>query len=301
MVEKDNSKISVLIVSRANKVKRLSFPKWFPRVGLSVLVSTIFISIIYMSIVQANQMKLKLEAKELSRILASLEEDNKNKTSELSRIKSENKILQSKTIEVDEKLNEIEELQKEVERITGAKPPSRGGSQGRTVDIHRLQPEESMEFVSEVLDDTKLELENYLESVKDRLDYLDCLPNLSPTYGRLTSRFGGRRDPINRRYSYHSGIDLANSSGTSIRAAGRGKVIFAGYKRGLGNTVIIDHGYGYKSLYGHNSRLLVKVGDRVSKGQTISRMGSSGRSTGSHLHFEIHKNNVPINPYTVLK
>lgn len=117
----------------------------------------------------------------------------------------------------------------------------------------------------------------------------------NPTRGRLTSPFGNR---WGRR---HTGIDIASSYGTPVYSADAGRVSFAGRNGSYGNLVIIDHENGYQTYYAHNSRILVKKGDRVFKGQKISEMGSTGRSTGVHLHFEVRKNGTPLNPQGFVK
>lgn len=112
----------------------------------------------------------------------------------------------------------------------------------------------------------------------------------SPASGQLTSSFGPRWGRM------HEGIDIANSQGTPIYAADGGTVKSAGWEGAYGNLVIIDHGNGFQTYYGHASKLLVKPGQQVGKGEKISLMGSTGRSTGSHVHFEIRKDGVPKNP-----
>lgn len=119
-----------------------------------------------------------------------------------------------------------------------------------------------------------------------------------PLYGRLTSYFGYRS--IFGSYSYHSGIDIATSYGTAIAAADGGTVTWSGYKGSYGNLVIIDHGNGVLTYYGHCSSLLVSAGDKVYKGQTIARVGSTGRSTGNHCHFEVKINGTSVNPLSYL-
>lgn len=119
-----------------------------------------------------------------------------------------------------------------------------------------------------------------------------------PVRGRVTSRFGSRR--IFGRTSFHSGIDIAAPSGTAIRAADGGKVTFAGRKGSYGKLVIITHDNGTQTYYGHNSSLLVSAGDRVKKGQTIAKCGSTGRSTGPHCHFEVRINGKAVNPMKYL-
>jgi len=106
-----------------------------------------------------------------------------------------------------------------------------------------------------------------------------------PTFGTLTSRFGDSR-PGGRR---HQGIDIANAVGTPIFAAASGTVVFSGWSSGYGNLIILEHSNGDQTYYAHNSANRVRVGDVVASGQWIAEMGSTGRSTGSHLHFEIRK------------
>ncbi len=119
---------------------------------------------------------------------------------------------------------------------------------------------------------------------------------LKPVNGRLSSPYGYRIHPILKTKKFHSGIDLAASSGTPIKAANDGKVIKSGWSSGYGNTVIIDHGGGITTLYAHASVLNCKVGEWVSRGQTIAKVGSTGMSTGPHLHFEVRINGKTQNP-----
>lgn len=115
-----------------------------------------------------------------------------------------------------------------------------------------------------------------------------------PLKGRITSQFGSRSG------EFHHGLDIAGEMGELIRAGERGVVTTVGYLPFYGNTVIIDHGGGYKTLYGHTSEYLVSKGDTVEKGQPIARVGSTGRSTGPHLHFEVRINDKAVNPIPYL-
>ncbi len=117
-----------------------------------------------------------------------------------------------------------------------------------------------------------------------------------PVRGRITSRFGYRVHPILKKRKYHTGLDLAAPRGTKIKAADAGVVIFCRYNGGYGKMIIIDHGKNISSVYAHCHTLLVKRGQRVQKGNVIAKVGSTGLSTGPHLHFEIRQNGVPINP-----
>jgi murein DD-endopeptidase MepM/ murein hydrolase activator NlpD len=125
-------------------------------------------------------------------------------------------------------------------------------------------------------------------------------PDIWPVDGWLTSEFGMRRSPINHQISFHEGLDIAASWGSDVIATGDGVVRFAAYKGGLGYTIIIDHGFGLETSYGHNSRLLAKVGDKVRRGQVIAAAGNSGQSTGPHVHYEVHVDGVPVDPLNFL-
>lgn len=117
-----------------------------------------------------------------------------------------------------------------------------------------------------------------------------------PGYREISDSYGWRIHPITKQKSLHTGTDIPAPTGTQVHAAGAGVVIMAGWYGAYGNAVIIDHGGGYTSLYGHNSRLAVSVGDTVKAGDIISYVGSTGWSTGAHLHFEVRVNGEPTDP-----
>ncbi|MGD2113248.1 MAG: M23 family metallopeptidase, partial [Gammaproteobacteria bacterium] len=114
--------------------------------------------------------------------------------------------------------------------------------------------------------------------------------------GWLSSRFGKRNDPFTGKQEFHKGLDFAGKKGSGVIAVGDGVVSWSGKRSGYGNLVEITHGNGYVTRYGHNERNLVRVGDTVRKGQQIARMGSTGRSTGPHVHFEVLRNGKAVNP-----
>lgn len=117
-----------------------------------------------------------------------------------------------------------------------------------------------------------------------------------PLRGRFTSGYGIRRHPISRRMRFHSGIDIAARYGSRIRSAKEGRIVYSGWKAGYGKCVIIKHQFGYSTLYGHMSRTLVRKGQYVKAYQSIGKVGSTGNSTGPHLHFEVRKYGRPTNP-----
>ncbi len=139
-------------------------------------------------------------------------------------------------------------------------------------------------------------LQQLLIFLENQSYLLDCTPSIWPIKGFLCSSFGFRRDPINRTIKMHEGYDIANSLGTPVHATADGAVIFAGVESGYGNVITVDHGYGITTNYAHLSVILVHDGDRVKRGQKIGLVGSTGRSIGAHLHYEVRINGVPVDP-----
>lgn len=123
---------------------------------------------------------------------------------------------------------------------------------------------------------------------------------LRPVPGGVVSSFGMRFHPLLHRARLHAGIDLAGATGTPIRAAAGGVVVFSGALRGYGNVVVVDHGGGVSTLYAHCSARLVADGQTIARGQAIARVGATGLATGPHLHFEVRKNGAPVNPLGAL-
>jgi len=123
------------------------------------------------------------------------------------------------------------------------------------------------------------------------------IPSIWPVYGKLESGVGGRRNPFTGRgHEYHEGQDIDAAWGTPVEAAASGKVTIAGWQRGYGNVVYVDHGSGLSTRYGHLSKINVSVGQNVGTGEVIGLVGSTGRSTGPHLHYEVRINNQPVDP-----
>ena len=141
---------------------------------------------------------------------------------------------------------------------------------------------------------------NLLDKLEGQRNLLASTPAIRPTGGWMTSRFGYRVSPFTGRKEFHKGVDIANRKGTAILATANGIVSFAGKKGPMGSVVVIDHGHGMITRYAHLSEALKKQGDTVKRGDIIAQMGNSGRSTGPHLHYEVHLNGVPVNPVTYI-
>jgi murein DD-endopeptidase MepM/ murein hydrolase activator NlpD len=132
--------------------------------------------------------------------------------------------------------------------------------------------------------------------LEERLRWISSVPSVAPVRGILTSGFGGRRDPVNGRRSFHPAVDIAAPPGREVRAPADGLVTRAGRIGGLGNAVYLSHGFGIGTRFGHMARLTVKPGDRVEQGDVLGYVGSTGRATGYHLHYEVHVDGEAIDP-----
>lgn len=134
------------------------------------------------------------------------------------------------------------------------------------------------------------------DSLSERQSLLLSTPSLKPTRGYFTSRFGYRVDPINNRPTMHAGVDMAAPPGTPVYAPADGVVSYVGYESGYGKLVSIDHGYGVVTRFGHNSRVFVEQGQKVHRWDVISAVGSTGKSTGAHLHYEVRIHGIAVDP-----
>lgn len=141
-----------------------------------------------------------------------------------------------------------------------------------------------------------LRLTDLLGQLEEKHNRLVSMPSVWPTRGWLTSRFGKRISPFTGRAQKHSGIDIAAETGTPVIAPGHGRVSFVGRRGPLGQSVVLDHGYGVRTVYGHNSAIHVKIGDEVERGQLLASVGSTGRSTGPHLHYTVELNGKSQDP-----
>ena len=135
-----------------------------------------------------------------------------------------------------------------------------------------------------------------VDAVHEQQARIDAIPKEWPVSGFLTSGFGYRQAPFSGDWSFHQGIDIAAQYGTQIISQKNGVVVVAEYQSGYGNFIEIDHGYGIRTRYAHASKLLKRVGSNVSEGETIALVGSTGRSTGPHLHYELRIDGVSVDP-----
>lgn len=161
----------------------------------------------------------------------------------------------------------------------------------RTISAHSINPDD---FAPLLIKESKKESD--IEAMVHSTDALANKPSIWPTGGTVTSGFGWRISPWGEGSEFHQGIDIANSLNTPIVATADGKVVQSGWSGGYGNLIQIDHGNSITTMYGHNSQLVVSDGQQVRKGQIIAYLGSTGRSTGPHVHYEIRVNGNAVDP-----
>ncbi len=172
-----------------------------------------------------------------------------------------------------------------------------GNTQGAGLDAASLaRVQKRARQLTGELPTRKLSLLDLLDGLEGQSQRLASTPSIWPTSGFVTSRYGNRTSPFTGRAQFHAGIDIAADFGTSVIAPARGRVVFAGTNGPFGRMLELDHGYGLRTHYGHLARALVKRGQTVERGEAIAAVGSTGRSTGPHLHYGVEVNGRAVDP-----
>jgi len=212
--------------------------------------------------------------------------------------------LQARIVRLDalgERLTKVGRLDKG--EFDFSQPPAMGGPEN-TVDVAGYQPPAYMDLLDQLardIEDREQQLGVLETLLADRKMQRDVFLAGRPVKkGWMSSRYGHRTDPITGKRAWHAGVDFAGKDGADVVAVAAGVVVFAGNRSGYGKMVEINHGSGYATRYGHHKELVVKAGDIVRKGEVIGLMGSSGRSTGPHVHFEVFKNGRIVDPSTYI-
>lgn len=185
-------------------------------------------------------------------------------------------------------------------------PTSVGGSRGEDfsreyLPLHRqeLMVRKMNNFLKQLTGDIRLEevrQQELLQTLRTNREVLATIPSVWPIEGFITSRFGSRPDPFTGRNEHHKGLDISARMGTPIYAPGKGTVTFSGVENGYGNTIVLQHGGGITTRYAHMSRRAVNEGQTVQRGQILGYVGSTGRSSGPHLHYEVRLNGANVDP-----
>jgi murein DD-endopeptidase MepM/ murein hydrolase activator NlpD len=179
-----------------------------------------------------------------------------------------------------------------------------GGSTTSPIPQASAAPATSPESTFGILRGLLGSLENGLASVKSRVENQQALaratPSGWPVIGWLTSTFGNRRDPFTGQADFHTGLDISANAGTPVRATADGTIESTGYQGNYGNAIVVAHGFGIATRFGHLSRFAVRPGQKVKRGEVIGYVGATGRATSAHLHYEILVNGQPLNPFRLL-
>ncbi|HVR40421.1 MAG TPA: M23 family metallopeptidase [Thermoanaerobaculia bacterium] len=229
-----------------------------------------------------------------------------SQTHELSKLRRENRDLQSaneqfsKSVEsLRTQLHTVEDRTRKLAIIAGITTldeTAQGGSGGTRTDENGnpyRDDVDKMSFRSHRLEKDLSVLEQRFVA---QSQLLSSTPSVAPVRGILTDGFGGRSDPFTGEPGTHNAIDISSAIGQAVRSPADGIVVKAEWANGYGNVIYISHGYGYSTRYGHLSSFAARPGQRVKRGDVIGYVGSTGRSTGPHLHYEVRVNNNPVNP-----
>ena len=236
--------------------------------------------------------------------------DEKIQKRENKQLQYQYELLTQKVGKMEESMDEIQQHDDNIHRLIFGV--------GQTAESQNLDSATQLSLIgktnSDILQETSGTIDNLMDRLASQKDLIDNLmklvqdkekqlayiPSISPIGDKnvqyLASGYGYHMHPIYRTLKMHSGIDLAAPKGSPVYATGKGQVVSAGSSPDYGNNVIVDHGYGYKTLYAHLDKIRVKKGQRLQRGDAIGEVGSTGRSTAPHLHYEVRKNNKTENP-----
>ncbi|PIZ17777.1 hypothetical protein COY52_02940 [Candidatus Desantisbacteria bacterium CG_4_10_14_0_8_um_filter_48_22] len=297
---------SILIVPHDNKkIFNLKLPTSTGRIFLYVLIGLAFGTYFF----ARNYKIIKNEVTEL-RVREEIYKDQVQKTLEFAREVESLKKQMGELKNLDRKASDLKGVLK---RSKAPSPPlpyadsrsaEKMGIGAYTGGTDAPDPElvkrldEDINKLKKKLRGSRNVLTDLTEFLKSQVSFIKVTPNRWPIRGWITSRYGWRTFKGNREF--HSGIDIATLYGSSIRSAADGMVEFSGWKASYGRLVVIDHGRGIQTWYGHNSANTVRAGQFVKKGEIIAKVGTSGHTTGPHVHYEIRVNGKHVNPFKYL-
>ncbi len=279
--------ITFFILNIGSLIKRITVSRDFiTRLSISIAVSFIFFNFIIYGYL--NQQEIVSQRKQLKAFAA-----------DINSLKS--KLVDLKDFE--KKIRNVANIEENAdqENLFGV-----GGSIPEDFDTQIPITKEYNSLIQEMHEQTqqfnlaainqKKSFESLFNNLEDQRNLLAATPAIRPTDGWISSTFGYRTSPFTGLREFHQGLDIAARKGTPVLAAADGVVTFAGTKGLMGKLIVIDHGHGMVTRYAHIHKMLKKRGDAVKKGDTIALVGNTGRSTGSHLHYEVHLDGIPVNP-----
>ena len=286
-------RFTVLIIPEgSHQVRRFGVRSTFVKGVLAVSV----ILVLGLAGLIADYVMTNLDRNELDR----LQVENLSQREELHRLVVELEDVRQEMVILSQNDAKVRVMAKlsapKGDSIAGVGGPAREDDTNR--DFNEIQ--KRIDEIRRQIDLRRESQEEIQGILNDQRSLLAAKPSGWPVKGWLTSSFGFRRDPFNGKRKIHEGLDIAARTGAPVVATADGIVSSVKTEPGYGKMVTIDHGYGYRSLYGHNSKFSVKVGQRVRRGDQIASVGNTGRSTGSHVHYEVRLNGVPVNPQKYL-
>jgi len=285
----------MIVPENAQKPRQYHVPAW------SIRITLILLPILFLLAVT-----ILLDY----RYIASQVSENRDLQTENRKLRQDVQLYQSRLDSMESSLERIENFSSRLKMITNLMDRDALSQQVESSPLpssviassaSSTKSSNPVEINFEQLTNRSYALEQNLhglyELLSDQRSFLNALPTKKPADGVFTSGFGVRVSPMGDGVEkIHEGLDIAASIGTPIHAPAAGTIVFAGKKSGYGQIVMMDHGYGLETWYGHTSRVLVKPGQKVKRGQIIALVGNSGRSTGAHVHYEVHVNGIPVDP-----
>jgi len=292
-------KLTILLMPQgARRVRQIEVPRL-----LCIALPLLFLS---GALVLAGVIRDYLAVKQDLPRLAHLQKENTRQKEQLAALGQEMDTIGKSLSELkkfDNRLRTMVNLETRDDQtqflgIGGSDPAVMGGGSGNEKAQRRMLKamHQSLGNIKREIDlqiSEKLELSKFLETQKS---VLACTPSIWPTRGWVSSNFGYRVSPFTNEREFHSGLDISTRSRSPILCPADGIVAEAGSDYGYGRVLHISHGHGLKTMYAHLDKALVKVGQRVKRGDEIALVGSTGRTTGPHLHYEVHLNGLPVDP-----
>lgn len=250
-----------------------------------------------------------------SQAYSSLEIENKALNASISEINATLDQLQSQYIKIVDKEDELKlllgdiklrdrnyyqkkKIKSKIKRLNKAYLSLDAKTEDETPSVELIN--RKINFLNQKFSDNNLMFDYFLDKTYQMKARFASTPSIRPIYGRIQSTYGNRYHPIHRRIKLHRGIDFVSWTGAPIQATADGIIEYSGWSGSFGFVIVIDHDYGYRTLYAHCSQLLVDQGEIVKKGQIIAQVGTTGISTGPHLHYEVKKRKRAVNPIAYL-
>lgn len=281
----------MIIPASGQRVRRMVIPRW-------ILVTCLVVGALSLSVlgyVASDYTVLNSNQIELMRLQA----ENSEQRQEYQRLAMDFSDLRKELVVLAETDARIR-LQADMKNSTADVPVGIGGAPEAEELNNLSELQKQINSMRLAIDLRRQSQEEIRSLLNDQQSLSGSTPQGWPTKGWLTSYFGMRKSPYTGRPKKHEGLDIAANTGTPVYSTADGVVARVETSSGYGKTVIVDHGYGYRTLYAHNSKFLVKRGQKVSRGDKIAEVGNTGRSTGPHVHYEILLNGVPVDPRKTL-